>query len=428
MIRVGSKVKRYFIILCSGILLTLFCTIKVISAQTLTWEECVQKAQKNNPDLISAGEKLKQAKSAKTITQSNLFPQISGSANGQKSKVENFNSQSSYSYGLNGRQLLFDGAKTVWNTAVANENIKNAQYNYAVTSSNVKLRLRLAFVNLLKAQELINITEDIAVRRQQNLDLITLRYQAGREHKGSLMTAQAGLAQAEFEVFQAKRNLQLAQRQLVKAIGLPAYAPILVSGTFGITGVVEAEPNFENLAATNPLLQSLIVQREAARYGLSSAQSDYLPQVFAAGSVNRSADTWPPDQKQWSLGLNLSLPIFSGGSQVAGVARARSAYDQSKADERSGRDGVILTLVQTWTDFRDAEEQVAVQEKFLAAAQERSKIAESQYSIGLITFDNWIIIEDDLINTKKKYLNTQANALTAEANWRQAKGETLDEK
>jgi len=410
------------------IVITAGATAWAASGTVLTWEDCVRLAQQDQPSLVSSREKLKQAQDAKTITQSGIFPQINGSAGAQKSKAAGFDSQKSYSYGLNGSQLLFDGAKTMWNTAVANENIKNAQYNYEVTSSNVRLDLRLAFVNLLKAQESIKLTEDIAARRQQNLNLITLRYKAGLEHQGALMTAQADLAEAEFEVAQSKRDLQLAQRQLVKAIGLPAYVPIEVSGSFQVTGAMEAEPNFENLAATTPLLQSLIAQRESARYGLSSAQSNYLPQVFASGSVNRSADNWPPDQKQWSLGVNLSLPIFSGGSQVAGAARARSAYDQSKADERSGRDGVILTLVQTWTSFQDAAEQIAVQEKFLAAAQERAKIAESQYSIGLITFDNWIIIEDDLITTKKSYLNTQANTLITEANWLQAKGETLDEK
>ena len=420
--------KKTVILLVIGFCLTGLGRGRDVYAQTLTWEDCVQQSRQNNPELVSSLERLNQAKDSKTITTSGLFPQISGSAGTQKSKTAGFDSQRSYSYGLSGNQLLYDGVKTMWNTAAANENIKSAQYNYAVTSSNVRLNLRLAFVNLLKAQESIKLTEDIADRRNQNLNLISLRYKAGLEHQGALMTAQADLAEAQFEVAQAKRNLQLAQRQLVKAIGLPAYIPVEAAGNFQIAKAVDPEPNFENMAAASPLLQSLMAQREAARYGLNSAQASYQPQIFASGSVNRGGDNWPPDQKQWSLGVNLNLPIFSGGSQVATAARARSAYDQSKADERSGRDGVIFTLVQSWTDFQDAVEQIAVQDKFLAAAQERAKIAESQYSIGLISFDNWIIIEDDLITTKKSYLNTQANALITEANWLQAKGETLDEK
>ncbi|MFA7677794.1 MAG: TolC family protein, partial [Candidatus Omnitrophota bacterium] len=63
---------------------------------------------------------------------------------------------------------------------------------------------------------------------------------------------------------------------------------------------------------------------------------------------------------------------------------------------------------------------------FLEAAQERSRIGGSQYSIGLINFDDWIILEDNLVSAKKSYLNAQADVLIAEAQWVQAKGGTLE--
>jgi outer membrane protein TolC len=62
----------------------------------------------------------------------------------------------------------------------------------------------------------------------------------------------------------------------------------------------------------------------------------------------------------------------------------------------------------------------------LTATEERSKIAQAQYSIGLMSYDNWTIIEDDLVSAKKNLLNAQAAALLAEANWILAKGETLE--
>ena len=67
-----------------------------------------------------------------------------------------------------------------------------------------------------------------------------------------------------------------------------------------------------------------------------------------------------------------------------------------------------------------------MERKSLDAALERSKIAEAQYSIGFITFDNWIIIQDDLVRAKRSYLDARAAALQAEASWIQAKGETLE--
>jgi outer membrane protein TolC len=76
--------------------------------------------------------------------------------------------------------------------------------------------------------------------------------------------------------------------------------------------------------------------------------------------------------------------------------------------------------------LQDAIEVVDVERKTLEATEERSKIAEVQYATGFISFDNWIIIEDDLVRAKLAYLDSEANALLAEANWIQAKGETLE--
>ena len=50
----------------------------------------------------------------------------------------------------------------------------------------------------------------------------------------------------------------------------------------------------------------------------------------------------------------------------------------------------------------------------------------SQYSTGFIAFDDWIIIENTLVESKKSYLEGQADALLTEAAWVQAKRETLE--
>ena len=69
---------------------------------------------------------------------------------------------------------------------------------------------------------------------------------------------------------------------------------------------------------------------------------------------------------------------------------------------------------------------VDVQRKFLESAVARARISEAQYSNGLISFDNWIIIEDTLVRAEKNFLEAQVSALIAGADWVQAKGGTLD--
>jgi outer membrane protein TolC len=424
---------KYFKIFLISLTLLIIGLDKAPAAETLTWQDCVKEAQKNHPDLISAEEGIKQSEADKKITTSDFLPAVNGSVDASTAKTSTTTSgkttsstTDTYTYGVTGTQLLFDGFKTNDKAKAASENIKTARHNYRFVSSEVRLRLRTAFINLLKAQELLNITKEIYNIRRNNLELISLRYASGMEHKGALLTAEANIIQAEFEITQADRALKVAQRELLKEIGRTQFLPVRIEGSFKIGDLALEKPDFEMLAEKNPSLEKYNAQTKAALFDVKAAKADFYPQLSAQAAANRKSSNWPPENDQWSAGLSLSIPIFEGGLRFAQVAKAESVFDQAKADERSKKDSVIVALEETWASFQDFVETVEVKKKFLLAAEERAKIAEAQYSLGLIQFDNWTIIEDDLVGAKKTLLDAQANALLAEASWIQAKGETLE--
>ena len=276
------------------ILLFFSCFLPQSAAEeVLTWQDCVREAAKNHPDLISAQESVKQSEASKKITASSALPQISATPGASTTDTEG-TSTDSYSYGVSGSQLIFDAAKTNHAIKAAAENIKVAQYNYKFTSSDVRQRLRTAYINLLKAQELLNLTQEIYEIRRGNLELITLRYQSGLEHKGALLTAEANLASASFEITQAMRNLQVAQRQLMKEMGQRKSADIKVSGDFQVAQAEKAIPDFEALVTANPSLLSLLTKINQANFSLKSAYESFYPQISGQAGVSRSGTRWPP--------------------------------------------------------------------------------------------------------------------------------------
>jgi len=419
-------------------LLIIFCFFSFSLAQAgevLSWQDCLAEAKKNNPQLISAAESLNQQKENKAITASSLFPQIEASLDASTAGTSTTSSATdvttkattdSYAYGVSGTQLVFDGFKTFNKVKAASENVRAAQENYRFVSSEVRLNLRNAFINLLKAQQLIQVAEEILRIRRENLMLITLRYESGLEHKGALLTAEANSAQASLELDQARRDMELAQRQLNKEMGRKEFIPVSVKGDFIVADAAKEKPDLEALARNNPSLLQSLAKKNAASFDIKSAYADFAPALSGNVAANKKSSYWPPENNNWNAGLSLSLPIFEGGLRLAEVAKAKAAYNQLEADEKSTRDSVIVALQQYWGTLQDALETVQVQRKALDASEERSKIAEAQYSAGFITFDNWIIIENDLVNAKKNYLSAQANALFAEASWIYAKGETLE--
>jgi outer membrane protein TolC len=424
---------KYLKVVFIFILLQSFYFKKGMAEEILNWQACIEEARKNHPDLISAEEGVKQYEASKKITASTLYPQMDSSADVSRTRTKTTTlgkttkkTVNSFGYGVTASQLLFDGLKTDNDLKAASENIKAAQYNYRFTSSEVRLRLRTAFINLLKAQESLKITQDIYDIRRGNLELITLRYESGIEHKGALLTAEANLVQSEFDISRNRRALMVAQRELIKEMGRTKFSPLAVEGQFSVGETALEKPDFEALVNKNPSLGKLTAQKNAASLGIKAAKADFFPQLSAQAGASKSNSHWPPNNEQLSAGLTLSLPLFEGGLRLAQVAQARAIFNQAEANVRSSKDSIILTLQEAWAALGDAVETVKVQNKFLVATEERAKIAEAQYSLGLIQFDNWTIIEDQLVNAKKSFLDAQANTLLAEASWVQAKGETLE--
>ena len=405
----------------------------VTAEEALSWQDCVKEAAKNHPDLISASLAVKEKEAGKTISASSLYPQINGSLSASTSAtnatgtgVKISRTQDSYAYGVSGTQLVFDGLKTINNVNAASENTKAARQSYRFTSSQVRLRLRTAFISLLKAQEAVGVVEDILKIRRDNLELISLRYESGLEHKGALLTAEANMAEVTFQIAQAKRDVELAQRQMTKEMGRREFSPMTVQADFSLADAAQEKPEFEALAKNHPSLQQAIALKNAAGFGVKSAYANFFPELSAQADVNKTGARWSPQDNSWNAGLVLSLPIFEGGLRLAQVSQAKALYGQLQANERSTLDGIVVGLEQAWVSLQDAIETVGVQKKQLDAALERAKIAEAEFSTGFIVYDNWTIIEDNLVSAKLRYLDAQANALFAEANWVQAKGETLE--
>jgi outer membrane protein TolC len=395
--------------------------------ESLSWRQCVTETREAHPDLSSAFALLQQAEATKNITGGSLLPQLSLGMNSLQRGSSGSGSSLLSSYSLSAKQLLYDGHKTSSQVASNNEAIMAAQYNYGAVSAAVRFALKSSFTALLKAQNLVGLTIEIAERRQKNVRLITLRYQGGRENIGSLRQAEADLAQAEFEVAQAKRGLVFAQTALASALGRDTHSALRVQGAFKAGDLSTEKPDLALLVKRNPQFQQLNARTKAARYDFDATKSTFSPQLYLTSSVGRSSpDRWPVDAVDWNAGLSLSIPIYEGGSGGARVARARAVVDQQSAQEKSGFLQLLDALELSWKSFQDARQAVVVRKKFLDAAVERATIASAQYSNGLISFNDWVVIEDKLVSTKKEYLNAGADMLIAEAQWIQSKGGGLD--
>jgi len=390
----------------------------------ITWLECVQLTLRNNPDIMSAHEKLNQARAAKGITRSSVLPTINTNASfGHRIAGTNSSNPDSYTYSASARQLLFDGLKSFYDIKRADLQINATEMSYLSKEIDTIYNVRCCFIDLMKAENYISITEEIYKRRKANYNLVKMRYDAGRENKGSLLASEADVLNSKNTMENAKLNLELSKKALYTSMGFYKFdRSFTVAPNFSTNIDTRMQPDFPYIAENNPLLRQMILNTESAEYAQKASISEFFPKIYAGLNASAHGDSPKPNNKNLSASIEASFPIFQGGSKYYSEKKAESEYRQARIEQSGTRNAVLLTLERAWTNLQIKNQNLAVQETYLKAAQERSKIAESQYSIGIISFNEWNIIEESMVNSMNNHLSAKADLLYAEAIWVQATG------
>ena len=394
----------------------------------VTWEECAASAVASNPDIVSAREKLEQAASAAGVTRSVLLPQISANASGAHSSgtpSAGNAASNTYAYSIEGKQLIFDGLKSVYDYKASLAAVDSAKLDYAVVSAAVRSSLRAAFAGLLHAQRSLELAREIENVRARNYELVRVKYEAGSEHRGAFLTAKADHEQSLADIRSAERALSLAQRKLCSLMGKPE-APISVKGQLSASSLYDEQPSFQSLAREHPSVRKARIEREAALCELRSAQLSNSPDIYGTGSWGRQGETVSSMRSEWSVGIAASMPLFEGGASYYSMKKASAKLRQTESDERGALASTAVSIESAWNALRDSIADASVKSEYLKAETEREKIAEAQYSIGRMSFDDWTVIESGYVKAKQNLLTAEAALLTVEAAWIQSIGGTLE--
>jgi len=391
--------------------------------EPLTWEESLRQAAAANPDLRVARDNLRAAEMDVRGAGSGFLPKLTGSVAKNDSSISTSTTTTApdYSAALTASQNLFAGFRDQASVAQARANRIIAEANLRAARARLSFDLKSAFAALRSADDSLVLSADILRRREQNLRLVELLYESGRENKGSLYLTQATLSQARFESLQAEQALRVAQAQFARALGRDDLQAMHLLGDVPIAAP-PTEIDFVQAVQDTPDLQRAVAQVEAAKAGVDIVSSAFWPSLDLSGTASRSGNDWFPGGRGNSVSLNLTVPIFNGGKDYYG---ARSAGARESATEAT-REGLVrqlrAQLEQAYAGYVQSAAKLSVDEDFLKAATARSEIARSKYSNGLMSFEDWDIIETDLIVRQKAVLQSRRDRVTAEATWEQALG------
>lgn len=400
-----------------------------VGAQTLTWEEAVRMAADQNPALQAAEASYQSAHEQALSAIGGYLPQVSSNisyskANSGTSSIGNLgvvSSNATYSFSTSISQNIFNGLSDLAKRKQAQGNEGIAQANLKSIQAQVSYNLKIAFENLDFAKKALILSRQIIGRRKINLKLVELRFKGGHENKGSVLLYEAYLKDAKYGETQNLNLINTSKVQLAQVLGLDDAESLDIMGSVPVQKRVDSA-HVENFAAHAPTYLQALHQEEATHAGIMLARSGFFPTLGVTGSVGRSGE-WFPENDRWTIGINLTVPIFNGGKVLHGTRAAVATHTASQFNLKNVLHQVRTTIQQNYNVYMESIQKFEVDQSYLKAAEIRAQIARANYKNGLVSFQEWDLAENDLITRERNLLQSEQNRVNAEAAYFQAIGE-----
>ncbi len=388
----------------------------------LTFNEAREEMLAANPQAQAAARNLQAARERLTSARAGLYPYFSASASYSRGGSQGLAPGDSYSYGFSGTQPLFSPALPAAVRSARAAHV-SAGAAYDGLASRLGYELKASFAGILNAREALKLSEDTLKRREENLELIRLKYEAGRENKAALLETEAVLKTARWRHERYKKELLLLERGLNRLLGR---SPRTAAPGLSLPEAPEPPQDlsaFEAKLEEHPSLRSARASVDSARAAEDTSSAGRLPEASASGSYRWSGTDWPDRGSAWSLGASVSLPLFAGGRLSAGVAAARAALAAAEAGLKNSSDEVYLAAKDAFLSWREAYAWLDVSKSSLDAAEARAWLVRKQYLAGQTSYFEWRTVEDSLITVQNDHLSAGRALALAHAAFVRALGE-----
>jgi outer membrane protein TolC len=410
---------RHFATVLVVLLLTSFA-----GARTITWTEAVALAEKNNSDLQSALATYNSVKALELGSASGFLPHISGTLRGSETGASGTSTAFSYSAGLNLSQNLFAGLSDYYSYQLKKVNSEQALNDLTVVKAKISQELKQTYAETYYSQENLKLSENILKRRKENVLSVKLQYEVGRENKGSLLLSQANVESAELDLLHAKNDAEVSTENFRKYLGLPSEEEIIIAENIPREELPAEVPDFKKLSESN---LDVLKQRNdelVAQYNSGISRAKFIPSLDFTASYGYSDTKFFPQMESdnWSLGLALTVPLFDGFRDLS--SHNSDVYKQQAVEVK--KDSVfqqaLRDLKKAYYDYAESLQNEKVAASFNQASLMRAEIGRSKYKNGLLSFENWDLIESDLIQKQKDFIVGEKNRIIKQSLWEKARG------
>jgi outer membrane protein len=392
-------------------------------------------AQESDPTLRAAEAGNQAAQQGRAQSRAALLPQLNASANMTQHQREIAGGAStdyeSTGYSISLVQSLYhhDYYKQL---KVADAGIARANAQYEAARQGLILRVAEAYFGLLAAQD--NLTTAEATQRAiaQQLRQTQQRFEVGLTAITDVHEAQAGYDGAVAAEIAARNSLDIAREALREITGQEPLAPATLQEAMPLLTPDPADIGqwVEKASTQNLTLIAAEAAARAAAEELNRREAGHYPTLDLVASHGYSDTTDDPSGYEvdtTSIGVQLSVPIYSGGRTTAQSREARALYAQAQESLEAQRRATVREVRSAYLGITAGISQVLARKQALSSAQTALQATQAGFEVGTRTAVEVLNAQQVRYGAQRDYARSRYDYLLASLRLKQAAGSLSEE-
>ena len=377
------------------------------AAEPLTLDEALATASKNHPQIEEAAAALAAAEARVGQARANYWPQVNLAADWSKgdtylTALGAIRETEFASTAVVVRQNIYDFGRTAGATAAARGAREAADEGLGLSRQDVSFRVKATWYLALAAEKQVEASRQTVVAREKLAHQAAEFFAHGIRSRVEVARTEAALFAGKSLLIRAENNREIARLELAHAMGVETLGtrPLAASEIAAADVPADVAALREEALAARKELKRVTALKESAAGSLQSAWSGYLPTLSGTASYGDAGQTVLPEGEVWTVGVNVSLPLFSGFATQSQVREAKAAMEGLTAQQRNLRIQVGKEVESAWLGVREAEARLEASAKEAAAARESERLATERYREGVGTIIDAVDAQAQALNAE----------------------------
>ncbi len=320
-----------------------------------------------------------------------------------------------------------------WFTYQAAKSVsQQAQLEFSATQQNLILEVSQAYFDVLRASDNLATAKAEEKAFERQLEQAQERFDVGLSARTDVLEARAGYDSARAARLTAETNLDVSYQALTRLTNQNYESLYGISHELPVLPPTPASMQewVETAAAQNLTLQASRYAIESAEDTLRSSKAGYAPVVDAfvrysndnGGASIPAAGQASADTELTSFGVELSMPLFTGGLTTSQVRESTYRLTQAEQGSEAQRRRVVENTRNLYRTVTSSVEEVAARRQAIVSAKAALDATQTGYEVGTRNVVDVLEAQRNLFRTVRDYNTVRYNYIINNLNLKLAAG------